>query len=100
MRKGRVYVYRRALALLITALILGGTVKGSDMVIDHVRSLSNPVFVCHVNSVIAETGDTLWDLVRKYCEGDIGYIVWLIIQSRGTAELHPGDVVTFPKYEG
>lgn len=96
MKKGKVYARRRAAALILVGILGVTVVKIVDKLAEHVYDATTPDFVCHVNSVVAEPGDTIWDLVREYCDGDVRYVEWLILEIRGTADLDPGDVVIFP----
>jgi len=96
MKKGKVYARRRAVALILVGILGVAVVKIVGELPELIYDATTPDFVCHVNSVVAEPGDTIWDLVREYCDGDVSYVEWLIIEMRGTASLNPGDVVTFP----
>lgn len=97
MKKGPVYARRRALAVIFLVLFGFGVWKAAGVGASYISDISTPNFACSTESVVAESGDTIWDLAVRHCNGDISYIVWLIIEIRGTASLNSGDVITFPK---
>jgi len=96
-KRGKVYVKRRIIAAVLVIFLGIGVWYAAGAAAELISDATTPDFVCHVDSVVVESGDTIWDLVREYCDGDVSYVEWLIIEMRGSASLNPGDVVIFPK---
>jgi len=84
----------------LTKQILGGVgaiAITAGLGVGIVKSLNDNVdFKCQSGSVVVESGDTLWDIMRDNCEGHTGHAVYQASELNGGSDLTVGQVVILP----
>lgn len=83
------------LVLVVPILLAFGLIWGED-VSNYVHDLRRPKFHCIQEDAVIQEGGTISGTVNEFCEGDVTYIVDVIVDQRGSARVYPGDVITFP----
>lgn len=92
-----VYAIRRTVAAIIAVLVGFLAFSAIGVVASHISDVGTPRFECHADSVDVEPGDTIWGIAEEHCNGNIGYVVYLIVEQRGSTEIHQWDTVKLPR---
>jgi hypothetical protein len=82
------YLVRRIVTLFIGLLIVVGVV--------HLIALANDNYECDGQTVIVESGDTLWGIAQAHCTGDKRNASNDLAQRYGTS-LKVGQRIELPK---
>ena len=83
----------RMLAVITSSLIL----SSADKVLRHEKQQTSDFYYIDRITYTVQSGDTLWDIARKYMGGEWGYFI--IARENALNNPHlifPGDVLTIP----